>query len=874
MAVKAHLKRRYFAPEVIRTSDPDGGPAALTALLRGFGLPVSYDIVRAACRSGVEPAAHDALADAARRFGLQCQRSVTPLGMACDADGGTLPAIAMVRSPEGPPQRVLVWRARGDSLQIMDPTLGRRWIPRRRLVNSLLVTESLIDATARLEILGSKAFCASLRRRMRELGEAARLWDDLAHQDAALQFGLALRDAGRLRRGRDTQEFLGLCARHPDEIPREFWSLPGGTDADGRTLLRGTVLLVAAEGVAPSQPGIAATLSGPSEPELAPAVWKPVLAALRQTGFFVPFAVGLAWSAAAGGTVIEALLFRSLFDLGRHLQDTAGRIGLVTAVLVFLGCVMALDWPAVLASLWLGRRLETRLRVGFMLKLPRLGDSYFQSRLISDLAARVHWLQLLRLLPETVGSCLHFLMSLTVTGAAIAWLYPGSGLLAFLAVLAACVTPAVFFPEMTARDLTYREHSAALGSTYLDCLMGSRAIQAHGAEQSVQTAHDYRLGRWAAAALRQQVVFVRSDVAQMLLTFACISALIYQQARIAASPAGLLLLVYWATSIPLQGQELSRLIHSLPAMRNTLLRFLEVVASADERAVAGAEGAAVSAAAAVAINLTNVSICIDDRMILEDVSLRIAAGEHVAIVGASGAGKSSLLGTLLGWYVPARGTVEVDGQPLDFTQLARLREVTAWVDPQVHLFRASLFSNLGYGSGRSGVARIAEAIKATELESVLQNLPDGLQAGLGEGGTLVSGGEGQRIRAGRALCRGTARLAILDEPARGLARQDRRRLLGSLRRRFAGATVLCVTHDIADTADFDRIVVIEQGRIVEQGRPQELRANPVSRYSTLIQEEHAVLRDVWAHPRWRRVNLQAGALHEVRPSETDRENRA
>src|SRR6185295_989390 len=161
----------------------------------------------------------------------------------------------------------------------------------------------------------------------------------------------------------------------------------------------------------------------------------------------------------------------------------------------------------------------------------------------------------------------------------------------------------------------------------------------------------------------------------------------------------------------------------------------------------------------------------------------IAPGEHVAIVGASGAGKSTLAGLLLGWHQPHQGSVLLDGEPLTPSRLTQLRQQTAWIDPQVHLFHATLFDNLRYGHD---CATACDARDDAGIVGLLQRLPDGLQSPLGEGGALVSGGEGQRVRIARALAGTGARLVVLDEPAHGLDRAERTALLTSMRERFAG----------------------------------------------------------------------------------------
>jgi ATP-binding cassette subfamily B protein len=255
------------------------------------------------------------------------------------------------------------------------------------------------------------------------------------------------------------------------------------------------------------------------------------------------------------------------------------------------------------------------------------------------------------------------------------------------------------------------------------------------------------------------------------------------------------------------------------------------------------------------------------HVILEEIDVEIAPGSQVAIVGPSGAGKSSLVGTLLGWHRPAVGSVLVDGEPLTGDRLEELRQATAWVDPAVQIWNRSLLDNLRYGATDSLALPIDQAIRQADLVAVLRKLPEGLQTPLGEGGGLVSGGEGQRVRFARALLRPGVRLALLDEPFRGLDREQRRALLARARRLWQGATLLCVTHDVGETLDFERVLVIENGRVVEDGPPADLAAQPDSRYSALLAAEHDVRQGLWGSAVWRRLIMERGRLAEERVRE-------
>jgi ATP-binding cassette subfamily B protein len=140
-------------------------------------------------------------------------------------------------------------------------------------------------------------------------------------------------------------------------------------------------------------------------------------------------------------------------------------------------------------------------------------------------------------------------------------------------------------------------------------------------------------------------------------------------------------------------------------------------------------------------------------------------------------------------------------------------------------------------------------------------MPEGLQTRLGECGGFLSGGEGQRVRFGRALSRARPRLILLDEPFRGLDRERRRALLHRARRLWQGATLLCITHDVSETRDFDRVLVLEAGRVVEDGCPAALAEVPSSHYRALLDVEETVRVGLWSGALWRRLRLVGGKLH-------------
>ncbi|MCA9693806.1 MAG: ATP-binding cassette domain-containing protein, partial [Myxococcales bacterium] len=371
--------------------------------------------------------------------------------------------------------------------------------------------------------------------------------------------------------------------------------------------------------------------------------------------------------------------------------------------------------------------------------------------------------------------------------------------------------------------------------------------------------HEAMLVEWSHAQrrlFRLQVVVVGVTA---LVGFALAAILFQAYASRHSSPAGALLLLYWALSLPAIGGRIAEAAFELPTLRVSAQRLLEplVIAGALDEPVASARP--LSGASGVTLTLRQVGVVAGGHSILRALDLEIPAGQHVAIVGPSGAGKSSLLGLLLGWHRPAGGELLVNGQPLDDATLAGLRQVTAWVDPAVQLWNASLLHNLQYGNTEAH-QRLPATLRLAELTSVIDRLPDGLQSALGEGGGLVSGGEGQRVRLGRALLRGEARLVLLDEPFRGLDRSKREALLARVREHWRGSTLLCVTHDIDVAASFDRVLVIAGGEVVEDIATAGLATETAPQLAALQRAEEALLRDGWSDPSWRRLYLEEGAL--------------
>jgi len=908
-------RRRFLAPEVVQTSAMDCGPATLKCLLEGFGIPVSYGRLREACQTDVDGTSIDTLEEIAGHLGLEAEQTVLPLDHLFLDEARALPAIVVVRFPNGLTHFVVVWRQHGPVLQLMDPASGRRWASVSTFLEEVHVHELPIPAADWRQWAAGDEFLGALRRRLMNLRvpeEALARWLESAHADpewrtfgaldAATRMVDTVVQAGGLKRGGEAtrgieaffQRTLSEATDSTRAVPKNFWSVrsaPAGAQGEELVLLRGAVLVRVlgrkqSEVVAKtSDSESTASPSGPKtkkaqlSPELVAALTEPptspareLLRLIRADGLLAPAALVGALVLAAGAVVLEAVLFRGLFDLGRDLTVSGQRLGAMMAILAFAFVLLVLELPVAGMILRLGRKLEIRLRVAFLEKIPRLVDRYFQSRLMSDMAERSHAVQILRALPEVGSRFTRACLELLFTAIGIAWLDPKSAPVAALAAVTAIGLPLIANPLLTERDLRLRTHMGALGRFYLDALMGLVPIRTHGAERSVRAEHESLLVEWVRAGFGVQRTAVLVEGLQAFLGVGFAVWLLFSYLSRTADAGGVLLLIFWALNLPFLAGEIALLARQYPALRSVTLRVLEPLGApeepgADEREPARLHGekessAEANLANAAAITLTDVCVRAGGHTILEEVTVHIGPGQHVAIVGSSGAGKSSFVGLLLGWHRPAHGGVLVDGYPLNAHRLEQLRRQTAWVDPAVQLWNRSLLDNLCYGANGGASASVGWVVQQAELLRVLQKLPEGLQTRLGEGGGLVSGGEGQRVRFGRALLRHGTRLVILDEPFRGLDRDQRRVLMERAREHWRGITLLCITHDVGETLPFERVLVIERGRIAEDGSPATLAGQLGSRYAALLAAETQVREKLWSGALWRRQWLESGHLVE------------
>ena len=207
---------------------------------------------------------------------------------------------------------------------------------------------------------------------------------------------------------------------------------------------------------------------------------------------------------------------------------------------------------------------------------------------------------------------------------------------------------------------------------------------------------------------------------------------------------------------------------------------------------------------------------------LDDICLDIAPGERVALVGPSGAGKTSLLQLLLRYYEASSGCIRFNGQDIRALTLHDLRAAIAIVPQEPVIFSASALENIRYGRPSASDAEVLAAAQAAAADEFIARLPEGYASFLGERGTRLSGGQRQRVEIARAILKG-AQVLLLDEATSALDAESEVLVQQGLAAAMQGRTTLIIAHRLATVQQVDRIVVLEEGRIVETGTPADLR---------------------------------------------------
>ncbi|WP_151736166.1 ABC transporter ATP-binding protein [Paenibacillus tengchongensis] len=227
-----------------------------------------------------------------------------------------------------------------------------------------------------------------------------------------------------------------------------------------------------------------------------------------------------------------------------------------------------------------------------------------------------------------------------------------------------------------------------------------------------------------------------------------------------------------------------------------------------------------------------------NRQVLNDISLKVKAGETIAFVGPSGAGKTTICSLLPRFYEVTGGAITVDGMDIRDLQLQSLRRQIGIVQQDVFLFSGTIRENIAYGKLDAGLPEIWEAARRAHLEDLIQSLPEGMETVIGERGVKLSGGQKQRLAIARMFLKNPP-ILILDEATSALDTETEAAIQQSLAELAVGRTTLVIAHRLTTIKNADRIIVVGENGIAEEGRHEEL-LNAGGVYSRLYQAQYAL----------------------------------
>jgi ATP-binding cassette, subfamily B, bacterial len=541
-------------------------------------------------------------------------------------------------------------------------------------------------------------------------------------------------------------------------------------------------------------------------------------------------------AAALSAMVISAMAMLSLPIAVRRMIDQgfgasdASLIGSYFLSLIGIGLVISIASPArVYFVNWLGERVVADLRTKVFAHLTRLGPSFFDANHSGEMMSRLtaDTTQIKSIAGSTISQALRNVIMLI--GALVMMFITSTQLsLMVLFAIPIIVLPLVGYGRSVSKLSRKAQDTVAEASAYAaENLSAHRTMQSYANEGAVSTRFSDAVEKsFEAARKRLLARSMLSGVAVFLSVASVVGVMWYGASSVISGEmtgGRLGQFVLYALFAAGALGELSEVWGEVSQAAGATERLAEMLATIPD-IQSPANPVALPEPPLGTIAFEGVSFTYPNRkdaQALEGITFRVGKGETVALVGASGAGKSTILSLLLRFYDPQSGTIRVDGVNVRDADLDALRRRMALVPQDVALFADTVTENISYGTPGATKDDVRRAAVAAQADDFIRALPEGYDTKLGERGITLSGGQRQRIAIARAVLK-NAPILLLDEATSSLDAENEGAVQRALEGVMANRTTLVIAHRLATVQKADRILVIDKGRIVESGTHAEL----------------------------------------------------
>ena len=555
------------------------------------------------------------------------------------------------------------------------------------------------------------------------------------------------------------------------------------------------------------------------------------LAPLRMvfgTALQYPREIGLALLAlviTAAATLAIPWRFKVIIDEAFGGNSTPADIGqafqylLMIVVILGIGTAMRFYFVS-----WLGERVVADIRLKVQRNLLRLSPGFYEENSPKEISSRMT--SDTAIIETVVGTTVSVALRNTLTGigGTLLLLYLAPGLtIGLLVGIPLVIAPIVFFGrKIRAVSRSSQDRIADVGAYVTEVLSAMKIVQSFGQERRESERFAVVVESTFDTARRRILLRAAMTSIVILLVFGGVTIVMWRGALAVAAGeiSGGTIAAFVLTGGLVAGAfgALTEVYGDLLRGAGAASRLAELL-EAKPAIAPPARPEALPSPPRGSLSFRNVTFrypARPDSPALKDFTLEIEPGETIAIVGPSGAGKSTIFQLVERFYDPQIGTIRLDGVPLTMADPADVRARIALVPQDGVLFSANARDNLRYGKWDASDEDIWRAARAANAENFLKRLPNGLDTYLGEGGTQLSGGQQQRVAIARALLR-DAPILLLDEATSALDAESEQLVQQALESLMQGRTTLVIAHRLATIRAADRIIVMDEGRIVEQG---------------------------------------------------------